>query len=257
VWLAQNEVDNHTGLPLNTCIPKTSTPQVYLPLKTSNRNSPLAAKHGLHPSKRQIELISAFSLIELLVVIAVIAVLASLAGPVMSSLTRAGSITRTATDLSLTLEQARVFAMANNTYVWFALKENAASQQVSCAVVAGVNGQKSDIQTPGGYKMISRTKTFENTKLLPKNHAEPLAGMSPNVADIIDSTMSNISIDSGGQNQVYQKVIQFGPTGEAAIGSASQARWVQFGIDSVNGGGDNYAILQVSGLTGQVRVFRP
>lgn len=189
--------------------------------------------------------------------IAVVAILASLSGPVVSSISKAGGMDRATTDLALTLEQARSFAMANSTYVWFALNQDEGSHQISYAVVAGVNGQRTDIQAPGSHQTISKVKTFDQTKLLTSNDAAPLAGMSSNVADITDSTLSNITVNLGGKNLVFQNLIQFSPAGEVAIGNGSQARWVQLGIGSAFGGDGNYAILQISGLSGQVRVFRP
>ena len=64
-----------------------------------------------------------FSLIELLVVIAVIAVMTALAIPAFNAVRGAGSLGKAASDISGTLQQARSYAMSQNTYVYVGLQE--------------------------------------------------------------------------------------------------------------------------------------
>ncbi len=70
---------------------------------------------------------SAFTLIELLVVIAIIAVLTALLIPAISSLKGAGDVTTAAYVMTGALQQARNYAIANNTYVWLGLFEEDAA----------------------------------------------------------------------------------------------------------------------------------
>src|SRR5437762_11231767 len=61
---------------------------------------------------------SGFTLIELLVVIGVMILLTALLTPAFTNLKRAGDVTSAAYTIKGVLEQARTYAMANNTYTW-------------------------------------------------------------------------------------------------------------------------------------------
>lgn len=60
----------------------------------------------------------AFTLIELMVVIGIMAALMVLAVPAFTNMKSAGDVTDSAYTIKGVLEQARTFAMANNTYTW-------------------------------------------------------------------------------------------------------------------------------------------
>lgn len=75
-----------------------------------------------HPSDRH-----AFTLVELLVVVAIIFVLMLLLAPAFTSLKSAGDLTSAAYTITGALEQARTYAMANNTYAWVGFYEESTS----------------------------------------------------------------------------------------------------------------------------------
>src|SRR6266581_5858922 len=81
---------------------------------------------------------SGFTLIELLVVIGVIILLTALLTPVFTNLKGAGDVTSAAYTIKGVLEQARTYAMANNTYTWVGFFEEDVSN--STPAVAG-NGR--------------------------------------------------------------------------------------------------------------------
>jgi prepilin-type N-terminal cleavage/methylation domain-containing protein len=64
-----------------------------------------------------------FTLIELLAVIAIIAIMALVLVPSISGLQSAGGFTKAISDISMTLTQARLYAMAHNTYVFVGITE--------------------------------------------------------------------------------------------------------------------------------------
>ena len=59
----------------------------------------------------------AFTLIELITVMTIILIMGSLARPMIGALMGSNTVDKAIADLSLTLEQARAYALANNTYV--------------------------------------------------------------------------------------------------------------------------------------------
>jgi type II secretory pathway pseudopilin PulG len=67
--------------------------------------------------------LSAFTLVEMLVVAGIISILLALLAPAFTSLNNAGNITDAAYSIKGLLEEARVTAMANDTYVWVGFYE--------------------------------------------------------------------------------------------------------------------------------------
>jgi prepilin-type N-terminal cleavage/methylation domain-containing protein len=80
----------------------------------------------------------AFSLIELMVVIAIIVLVSALIAPAFRSLKGAGDVTSAAYTLKSVLEQARTYAMANNTYTWVGFYEEDVSQPSTNPPTPGV-----------------------------------------------------------------------------------------------------------------------
>jgi prepilin-type N-terminal cleavage/methylation domain-containing protein len=64
-----------------------------------------------------------FTLIELLVVMGIIAILLVLMAPAFTTLKSAGDVTSAANTIKGVLDQARTYAMANNTYTWVGFYE--------------------------------------------------------------------------------------------------------------------------------------
>jgi prepilin-type N-terminal cleavage/methylation domain-containing protein len=71
---------------------------------------------------------AAFSLMELMVVIAIITILMVLVIPAFTTMKSAGDITSAAYTIKGVLEQARTYAMANNTYAWVGFYEEDVSR---------------------------------------------------------------------------------------------------------------------------------
>ena len=83
-------------------------------------------------------LTSGFTLIELLVVIGIVILLTALLTPAFTNLKRAGDVTSAAYTIKGVLEQARTYAMANNTYTWVGLYEEDGSQSSTNPPTPGV-----------------------------------------------------------------------------------------------------------------------
>ncbi|MEO7934116.1 MAG: prepilin-type N-terminal cleavage/methylation domain-containing protein [Chthoniobacterales bacterium] len=67
--------------------------------------------------------IPGFTLVELLAVLAIVILIMALAGPTLLKLKGAGDVTSAAYDISGLVENARAFALANNTYTWVGFYE--------------------------------------------------------------------------------------------------------------------------------------
>lgn len=197
-----------------------------------------------------------FSLVELLVVISIISVLAALTAPAIAALNRSGSLNRTLTAISLSFEQARAYAMANNTYVWVGLKPETASNRVLSATVASLNSVSSDLTNAANLRAISRVQAFDNVQL--SDAAQSLQGMSTDAVRVQQSTLGSFKTGQGANGAVeFPYVVQFSPSGEVQISTNSMGRWVQVGLLGTPVATANYAVIQLSSLTGGVRIFRP
>src|SRR5438874_1148547 len=83
-------------------------------------------------------LTSGFTLIELMVVIGIMILVAALLTPAFTNLKSAGDVTSAAYTIKGVLEQARTYAMANNTYTWVGLYEEDGSQSSTNPPTPGV-----------------------------------------------------------------------------------------------------------------------
>ena len=79
-----------------------------------------------------------FSLVELLTVLTIIAILASVASYSISSMKNSRDLTRSAYLLMGALEQARTYAVANDTYTWVGFYEENASQNSTTPATSGI-----------------------------------------------------------------------------------------------------------------------
>jgi type II secretory pathway pseudopilin PulG len=80
----------------------------------------------------------AFSLVELMVVISIMIIIAGIIAPAFTSLKGAGDVTSAAYTIKGVLEQARTYAMANNTYTWIGFYEEDVSQASTNPPTPGV-----------------------------------------------------------------------------------------------------------------------
>jgi type II secretory pathway pseudopilin PulG len=112
-------------------------------------------------------LTSGFTLIELLVVIGVMILLTALLTPAFTNLRNAGDVTSTAYTIKGVLEQARTYAMANNTYTWVGFYEENESQASTNPPTPGVGRLvMSVVASKDGTNVYgSNTGTIDPTKL--------------------------------------------------------------------------------------------
>lgn len=213
---------------------------------------------------------SGFSLVELLVVMVISTMLAAFAIPAVSSLQGSTNINGCSDTLGGVLENARATAMARNTYVWVGVLEvasadagnNERTNKVILSAVASANGEMADLAA-GSVRPIMPPRELKNVHLaqfpadlLPDSGRETLG-----VDDISqgglgsDSEPANFTQRIGETSRTFTQLILFSPAGEARIKNTA-SRWIEIGLQPHTGNRNNRAVLQINGLTGQVRTFR-
>jgi len=204
---------------------------------------------------------AAFSLLELLVVVAIIAVLTVLAIPAVNTIGRAGEISKVGADIAGTLELARAHAMANNTHVWVGFVNEPADDTVVLGVVASRNGDSQP--DASALTQISRLQRFRGVQLTvpPESDARPVVTAGGNLAESTSALMEFSAGGGAGEIVFDTHVIHFNSRGEARIHEDTLHRIIEIGLQgSANGvirNPENYAAVQVGGLSGSVSLHRP
>lgn len=200
-----------------------------------------------------------FSLAEILVVIAVISLLLTLAGPLVRQASRGSSPASIASRVAAELERAKTTAASKNTYVWTylgPLKDEPSTLQL----VAWESTDGTPEPAPPNLASAGPPQRFENIDL---------RGDLPAYAD-----RPEIPAADRPDGAVW---LRFSPSGEvhAAPVSAtaspkepaevttSLTRWIELGFQPTRAGTrttgleNDTAVLQIAGLTGQIRRFAP
>lgn len=110
---------------------------------------------------------TAFTLLELLIVIGIIGILIVAVVPAFTTLKRAGDITTAAYTIKDTLEQSRVYAMANNTYVWVGFYEEGVASSSPTNVSPPYSGK--------GRLLIAAVSSKDGTKIF--DPSDPIAAL--------------------------------------------------------------------------------
>lgn len=222
----------------------------------------------------------AFSLIELLSVMAIIGMLTAAAVPALNSIKDGGGVTKAAYDISSVLEQARSYAMANNTYVFVGLAEVSVLTSESAAqipgrgrVVVAAAGSKDGTRSfgvgNGNLVALSKLRRFDNLHLadtVPNTDALS----RPVVEDEYRAGNTSFAAESsfnwpltGASAFTFTKIIQFDPRGTASVQSSARhlPQWMEIGLAPTKGDlvvdNANRAALLLDGVTGSVKIYRP
>ena len=227
----------------------------------------------------------AFTLLELLVVIGIMGLLFSMMGPMLNFIKAGGDLTKAATDLQGVLEQARTYALANNTYVYAGLQEvdvinpttNNGTGRVAIAVVASTTGMRLDTISPAGLPVaniapLGKARYFDNLHITNASSLSSSGNMSRTTADVdlgTASVQTNTTFQwpvTGTAKYSFSKVVEFSPQGTASVQTnatydPSLKQYLEIALLPTHGNvattNANQAAIQINGLTGAVRVYRP
>lgn len=216
-----------------------------------------------------------FTLMELLVVVSVMLVIMGLGVPLATGLMGPMNFNSSVARVSNLIDQARQYAVTQNTHVWVAFHQSGAGgggrglERVAVALIASEDGtnplnwSQTVVLPADGLQMIHKlewalatrietraaVESFVRVGTSPRETGEPLAG----------SLIFRIRNPEGGAMLEFDQVILFTPRGEALVGEAPVG-FADLVLQPVRGAGRadqaNFAIIQVNALTGFSRVYR-
>lgn len=245
---------------------------------------------------KQRERIRAFTLLELLVVIAIVAILFVLVVPAFTNIKGGNDITNAAYTISGVLEQARAYAMGNNTYVWVGFYEEDVSHSSTSPATAGVgrvvisvvaSKDGTIVYNPNSLATIDPTRLaqlgkvtkIENIHLATFTDGTGAGStfdtrppVTYSTARIGDTTPPNVSLTPfqypvGNPAPVAQytfvKAVQFSPTGETRIDNNNYTlkTVAEIGLQPTHGTAvdtlnRNVVAIQFSAISGDTKIYR-
>ena len=281
---------------------------------------PLIIPEAVPRARRQA---NAFTLMELLIVVAVIVTLMALAVPAFQAVRGSTDFGSDVYNIAGAFEQARAYAMANNTYVLAGIMEVNSSQsatavpqvsgtgRIAIAVIASKTGARPyDINglsnwpsiyntgatttNGGGFIAVSRLATFPNIHLVDLQNSTSIPPASGNMARATVSAAYNLSnAQSASQNPLqsgvtifgwplgallaappqytFQSVVEFDPVGSARVINTVNLdaipHFIELALEPANGiaaatpstnqNTGQLAAVQIDGISGAIRIYRP
>ncbi len=198
-------------------------------------------------------------MVEILTVLAIASILLSLSVTAFQSLSRSSGLTAGVSNLSALLERAQVYAMANSTYVYLGMDTTTSpgDMEVSTMFSPTADSTTTSNLLPVG-KSVILSKISLSTALQVQSHVTG-AATGASVVDAAASQIHSIQMQAGGKTYNCSYVIKFAPDGTATAQTSGISRWIQIGLtpNAVASSSSNMALIQVTGLTGCVQVFRP
>lgn len=206
-----------------------------------------------------------FSLIELLAVMAIITLMTAAVVPAINGLKSTGTLSSAAYEIAGTLEQARAYAMANNTFVYVGFAER---DQLDI----GKTGEGQIVMAAMGSKNGSRAFDAANLTALTRLRKLPNVQMQDNLPNSGGMTRPAVqsSYQVGGDSFAAQdsftlsgvtftKILQFDPRGMASVQSRSTTvpQWMEIGLAGAVGASADSAAVVVDGVTGVAKIYRP
>ncbi|MEM6602109.1 MAG: type II secretion system protein [Verrucomicrobiota bacterium] len=209
-----------------------------------------------------------FSLIELLVVITIIAILSTASVLGIRSVIGSRTVLDTATGIAETVELARSIAMSQNTYVWLGVEQD--NNDVVISLVNSEDGTSDS--TSANLVPVNKLKRYSNVQLADFSgitaSAGPMSARSLVAATHNLSTAGSTTVFSwppSGINTIHDftHVMRFNPNGSVVLSGLDAYAMIEVGFQEANTAvttnvsEGNIAAVQIDGVTGRSRIFRP
>ncbi|MEM6821325.1 MAG: prepilin-type N-terminal cleavage/methylation domain-containing protein [Verrucomicrobiota bacterium] len=229
------------------------------------------SKLGKLSDRRQRE---AFTLVELMTVIAIGGILLALSSFAIVGINGGQSLNGSISDLKSTLENARAYAMANNTYVRVAIGEvQPPASKYTATIVMPIYSTDGTLDHDTAIDMEDTLKwAFLGKPVILKSlllyDFDTAASASITTNEDAFPLDSNISKITGRKIPFIQDTtprfdafIQFNPAGEARVNTELPTRHIKLSFDQPDDQGhqrlnQNPFILRLSGMNGTVSVLR-
>ena len=226
-----------------------------------------------------------FSLIEMLAVLMIASVLSVLATQSLAGIDGAGNFTDCLNTISGRIEEARVCALARNTYVYVGFFGSSTPMQMVLSVVASADGTKIYADTaPTGWTPdsshlveICKPQVLRNIRLQGPGDAPLTLAQPPSDAFLTTTTVSSpfsftFPLTSPTATYTFNQVIQITPRGSVAFllpapgnptPNVTSPHYLEMDLYQSNGSISRptstrgEAAIQIDGQSGIVRTFRP
>ena len=215
-----------------------------------------------------------FSLGELLLVMGIVAIMSALAITGFISMKKADSLNTATVTISTVLEQARAYAMANNTYVFVGFQETDASQPAYQAQTVGTGRiAVQAFASNDGTMNLANCSAIDKLQVL--NNVD-LHATVPSTGSLSRPATAPTYIVGGGsfptasstipsRNFTFSQVIAFDALGNVHIpdgGTHSDLQYLEIDLQPSNGTvvsptATNFSAVQVDAMTGAVSIYRP
>ncbi len=219
----------------------------------------------------------------------IIALMAALAVPALSVF-NGNEVSRAVYSVSDTLEQARAYAMSKNTYVYVGVVQDTASSATGSMVIGVVASSQGTQMFSGGtttlpqnsssFNQISRLLKVTNVQAVSLSSSKPTSGNPrqavgnnyklgdpsfdptsnpgpPNYSFALGPYTFNSASGITSQGVTSAGMLQIDPQGAVSEVGGSSVPFFEIGLEPVNGNQANYAAIQIAGLSGSVRIYRP
>jgi len=207
----------------------------------------------------------AFTLIELLVVIGIIVAMAALMAPAMSFIKGAGDLGTAGNQVSGLLERSRAYAMSRNTYVWAGLMNMNPGGPLALASVYSKDGTANT--NPSNLVQLGKLISIDNICLtsLPLPNTGNLTRQTADTNLGMGASSTTFALTKAGVTYTFSKTIGFSSQGVGVTqGFDAIPQIIEIGLIASRNTNtppttppSNVVVLQVSGITGAVKTYRP